>query len=95
MPGLCWVRGTQTHRQGYKTRFTGKETEVQRDLLTCCRLWLTCQEIAFGWHSNAKSVHPSPVLPVTTPAPYVRSRACKEPGQMELALPSRSSPGLL
>lgn len=60
--------GTQTH--GISNPFHKKETEVQRDLVTCCRLWFTDQEIAFSWHPNAKPVClPHPVLPVTMPGP--------------------------
>ena len=60
--------GAQTH--GIANPSHKKETEVQRDLVTCWRLWFTYQEIAFSRHPNAKSVClPHPALPVTMPGP--------------------------
>lgn len=62
--------GTQTPEQGYQTHFTEKETEVQRDLVVCWRLWFIYQEIAFSQRYNAKPVStPHPVLPITMPGP--------------------------
>ena len=47
--------GSAHWEQGYQTHFTTKKTEVQRELVTCWRLWFTSPEVA-GQHSDAKLV---------------------------------------